>query len=261
MPTTILKNPGKSNGQKPVQQLDSERKKVLNAFQKAAGIRFKNLLLLNCSFMHRSVSNESGYRENNERLEFLGDAVLGAVTADLLYKELTGKPEGELAKIKSVVVSENILAGVARELQIDSLLLLGKGEELSGGRQKNAILADAMEALIGALYLDSGYKAAFAFLSLWMGPEIDRVLDNRHHQDYKSLLQEFTQRMYRNYPVYHLTERTGPDHNRLFRIEVRVNDKTFGPGMGKNKKSAEQEAARMAYEHLAGDKLEAENTG
>jgi ribonuclease-3 len=207
--------------------------------------------------MHRSVSNESGHRENNERLEFLGDAVLGAVTADLLYKELTDKPEGELAKIKSVVVSENILAGVARELQIDSLLLLGKGEDLSGGRQKSAILADAMEALIGALYLDSGYKAVFAFVSHWMEQEIDRVLDNLHHQDYKSLLQEFTQRMYRNYPVYHLTKRSGPDHNRLFWIEVRINEKTFGPGMGKNKKSAEQEAAKMAYEYLAKDELEA----
>jgi ribonuclease-3 len=202
--------------------------------------------------MHRSVSNESCYRENNERLEFLGDAVLGAVAADLLYKDLAGKPEGELAKIKSVVVSEDILSGVARELQIDNLLLLGRGEDLSGGRQKSAILADAMEALIGALYLDSGYKAAFVFVSRWMEPEIGRVLDNRHHRDYKSLLQEFTQRLYRNYPVYRMVKRSGPDHNRLFWIEVRVNDQTFGPGMGKNKKSAEQEAARTAYEHLSG---------
>jgi ribonuclease-3 len=254
MPTPILKNPGKNNGngQRSLQQPDSGRKKVLNAFQKVAEIRFRDLSLLNCSFMHRSVSNESGCKENNERLEFLGDAVLGAVTADLLYKELTGKPEGELAKIKSVVVSEDILSGVARELQIDSLLLLGRGEELSGGRQKNAILADAVEALIGALYLDSGYKVVFAFLSRWMEPEIRRVLDNRHHRDYKSLLQELTQRIYRNYPVYRLAKRSGPDHNRLFWIEVRVNDQTFGPGMGKNKKSAEQEAARMAYESLSG---------
>jgi ribonuclease-3 len=239
--------------------VDSERKKVLNSFQKAAGIRFKNLLLLNCSFMHRSVANESGYRGNNERLEFLGDAVLGAVIAELLYRKLADKPEGELAKIKSVVVSENILAGVARTLQIDSLLLLGKGEEFSGGRQKSAILADAMEALIGAVYLDSGYKAVFGFVSRWIGLEIDRVLDNRHHRDYKSLLQEFTQRMYRNYPVYCLIKRSGPDHNHLFWIEVRVNDQTFGPGMGKNKKSAEQEAAKIAYENLAKDTFEAGN--
>jgi ribonuclease-3 len=207
---------------------------------------------LNRAFIHRSVSNESGSKENNERLEFLGDAVLGAVTADILYKDLSGKPEGELAKIKSVVVSEETLSGVARELQIDGLLLLGKGEDLSGGRQKSAILADAIEALIGALYLDSGYKAAFAFVSRWMGPEIHRVLDKRHYQDYKSLLQEFTQRKYRNYPVYRLIKRSGPDHNRLFWMEVAINGLSFGPGMGKNKKSAEQEAARMAYERLAG---------
>jgi ribonuclease-3 len=246
MPTTILKKFGKINGQQP----DSGRKKVLAAFQKAAGIKFRNLTLLNCSFMHRSISNESSYGENNERLEFLGDAVLGMVAAEMLYKELAGKPEGELAKVKAVVVSEDILSGVAREIQIDSLLLLGRGEELSGGRQKNAILADAMEALIGALYLDSGYKPAFSFVSRWIEPEIRRVLDNKHYQDYKSLLQEFTQRVYHSCPSYSLIKQSGPDHGRLFWINVRVNDQTFGPGIGKNKKSAEQEAARLACEYL-----------
>ncbi|GHV81452.1 ribonuclease 3 [Spirochaetia bacterium] len=223
------------------------------AFQKAANVRFKNPKLLNLAFIHRSVSNESGRRGNNERLEFLGDAILGAVTAALLYEDLADRAEGDLAKIKSVVVSEDILSGVARELQIDGLLLLGRGEELSGGRGKGAILADALEALIGALYLDSGYKAVFDFVSRWMGPEIGRVLDNRHHQDYKSLLQELSQRLYRNYPVYHLIKRSGPDHARFFWMEVKVGDKTFGPGMGKNKKSAEQEAAKMAFEALTPD--------
>ncbi|GHT77504.1 ribonuclease 3 [Spirochaetia bacterium] len=225
------------------------------AFQKAANVRFKNLRLLNFAFMHRSVSNESGYRGNNERLEFLGDAILGAVTAALLYEELADRAEGELAKIKSVVVSEDILSGVARELQIDGLLLLGRGEDLSGGRGKSAILADALEALIGALYLDSGYKAVFGFVSRWMSPEIERVLDNRHHQDYKSLLQELSQRLYRNYPAYHLIKRSGPDHARFFWMEVKVGEKIFGPGMGKNKKSAEQEAAKIAYEALADEDM------
>lgn len=223
------------------------------AFQKTAKVHFKNLRLINYAFMHRSVSNESGYKGNNERLEFLGDAILGAVTATLLYRELGDKAEGELAKIKSVVVSEDILSGVARELQIDSLLLLGRGEELSGGRGKSAILADALEALIGALYLDSGYKTVFSFVSRWMGPEITRVLDNRHHQDYKSLLQELSQRLYRSYPDYRLIKRSGPDHARLFWMEVLVNGRAFGPGMGKNKKSAEQEAAKLAYAVLLGE--------
>jgi ribonuclease-3 len=231
--------------------LDSGRKRALAMFQKAANVHFKNPQLLNLAFTHRSLSNESGNKNNNERLEFLGDAILGAITATLLYRDLSDKAEGELAKIKSVVVSEDILAGVARELQIDTLLLLGKGEENSGGRQKNAILADALEALIGALYVDSGYKAVFLFVSRWMEPEINRVRDNRHHQDYKSLLQELSQRLFRTYPVYRLVKRTGPDHDHIFWTEVTINGQTFGPGTGKNKKSAEQEAARIAYEYYS----------
>jgi ribonuclease-3 len=203
---------------------------------------------LNLSFIHRSVSNESGQKNNNERLEFLGDAVLGAVTATLLYGTFEDKNEGGLAKIKSVVVSEDILSGAARELQIDNLLLLGKGEELSGGRTKKALLADALEALIGALYLDSGYKAAYAFVSRWMGPEISRVLDKNYHQDYKSLLQELSQRLFHSYPLYRLIKRSGPEHERFFWMEVTVNGTAFGPGMGRNKKTAEQEAAKQAYE-------------
>jgi ribonuclease-3 len=251
MPTNTF-NHSKNKNEPPLSglfSLDSGRRKALAVFQKTAGVRFKNIHLLNLALTHRSLSNESGNKNNNERLEFLGDAILGAVAAALLYGNLSDKAEGELAKIKSVVVSEDILAGVARELQIDALLLLGKGEENSGGRQKNAILADALEALIGALYLDSGYKAVSAFVSRWMEPEIGRVQDNRHHRDYKSLLQELSQHLFRSYPVYRLTKRTGPDHDHIFWIEVTINGQTFGSGTGKNKKSAEQEAAKMAYEH------------
>ena len=230
------------------------RKKVLAAFAKTAGIKFKNIGILNLAFMHRSVSNETNNKINNERLEFLGDAILGAVTADLLYRHLLDRPEGELAKIKSVVVSEDVLSGVARELQIDSLLVLGRGEELSGGRTKKAILADALEALIGAIYLDSGFKNAFSFVSRLISAEIDRVLDNRHYQDYKSLLQEFCQREYKKYPDYRLIKRSGPEHSRIFWMEVAVNDRTFGPATGKSKKSAEQEAARLAWEVIANNK-------
>ncbi|AEF86768.1 ribonuclease III [Treponema primitia ZAS-2] len=241
-------------------ELSSARKKELAAFLKAVGIRFKSFELLNLSFIHRSMTNESGYRCNNERLEFLGDSILGAATATLLYQGLADRSEGDLAKIKSVVVSEDILAGVARELQLDGLLILGHGEELSGGRTKNAILADALEALIGALYLDSGYKAAFNFIRHRMGPEITRVLDNRHYRDYKSLLQELTQGLYRNYPVYRVLKRSGPEHDRFFWIEVSVEGKTFGPGMGRNKKAAEQEAARIAYEEIGDTKTPADSS-
>jgi ribonuclease-3 len=200
--------------------------------------------------MHRSVSNESINKINNERLEFLGDAILGAVAADLLFQRLGDKPEGDLARIKSVVVSEDVLSGVARELQLDSLLILGKGEELSGGRTKKAILADALEALIGALYLDSGYRSAHAFVSRFVEAEIDRVLENRHSQDYKSLLQEFCQQCYKKYPVYSLVKCSGPEHARIFWVDVAVNGQAFGPAMGMSKKGAEQEAAKLAYEAL-----------
>jgi len=185
-----LEGPGSVLAPDPA-ELTPDRKRVLAAFSKSAGIRFKSLELLNLSFMHRSISNETNHKINNERLEFLGDAILGAVAADLLFKTLRQKNEGDLARIKSVVVSEDVLSGVARELQIDNLLVLGKGEELSGGRTKKAILADALEALIGALYVDSGYEKAHAFVSHFISAEIDRVLENRHYQDYKSLLQEF----------------------------------------------------------------------
>ncbi|QQO08144.1 ribonuclease III [Breznakiella homolactica] len=233
--------------------LSPGRKKELAAFQKTAAIRFKSPELLNLSFMHRSVSNETNLKINNERLEFLGDAILGAVTATLLYERLRDRAEGDLAKIKSVVVSEDVLSGVALQLQIDSCLILGKGEELSGGRTKKAILADAMEALIGAYYLDSGYKAVFSFVSRCIAPEIERVLNKKHHQDYKTLLQELSQRLFKAYPQYHLVKRTGPEHERLFWMEVTLNSRTYGPGTGKNKKSAEQEAAKIAYEELNGE--------
>ena len=234
-------------------ELTPARKKVLAAFLKTAGIKFRDFELLNLSLTHRSVSNESNHKINNERLEFLGDAVLGAVTANLLYRDLAERPEGDLARIKSVVVSEDVLSGVARELQLDTLLILGHGEELSGGRTKNAILADALEALIGAVYLDSGYKSAFAFVSGFMGAEIERVLENRHYKDYKSLLQELCQRLYKNYPDYRLVKRTGPEHSRIFWMEVAVNGKVYGPAAGKNKKNAEREAAKLVYEDLTGD--------
>jgi ribonuclease-3 len=242
--------PGYESGGWDFPALGPGRKQELRAFLRSAEIKFRNLELLNLSFTHRSVSNEAACRGNNERLEFLGDAVLGAVCATVLYERFGEKPEGELAKIKSVVVSEGVLAAIARDLQVDDMLILGKGEELSGGRRKNAILADALEALFGALYLDSGFGAAFSFVERCISPEIGRVVDEKYHQDYKSLLQELTQRRFRAYPRYRLVNRSGPEHERLFRMEVEVDGQVYGPGMGRSKKGAEQEAARLALEGL-----------
>jgi len=213
-------------------------------------LKFKNIDILNLSFVHRSVSNETpkrGDKANNERLEFLGDSILGAVCATLLYQSYKEKSEGDMAKIKAVVVSEDILSGIALSLHIDEMLLLGKGEELSGGRTKKTILADAMEAVIGALYLDSGYKAVFNFVSGCILPEINKVTGENYHKDYKSLLQEYCQQKLRCYPQYIMVKRIGPEHDRTFWMEVRIGDTVYGTGTGRNKKSAEQEAARETW--------------
>ena len=236
-------------------KLSSTRKNLLVLFQKNLGIRFKDISLLDLAFHHRSFNNESSkkdisHTQNNERLEFLGDAVLGMVTASLLYNDLNEQPEGELARIKSIVVSEATLSQIALKIVVDQCLVLGKGEELSGGRTKKAILADAMEAIIGAYYLDSGYREAEKFVLKFMVEEVEKVLKNKHQKDYKTLLQEWFQKKYKKCPRYELVETTGPDHDRVFLVQVRLDNQVFGPEKGKNKKEAEQAVAKLAYSTL-----------
>lgn len=228
--------------------LSGERKQVLLAFQKQTGFRFKNLGLLDLAFHHRSFSNENTkIRINNERLEFLGDAVLGMVVAARLYECMADRQEGDLAKAKSVVVSEETLSVIALNLKINEFIILGKGEEMSGGREKKAILADAVEAIIGALYLDSGFKSAEEFVLKIMEPQIQLVLHNRHHKDYKTLLQEYIQKQYKTIPKYVLLKKTGPDHDRTFWVTVDLRGTIYGPESGKNKKEAEQSVAHNAW--------------
>lgn len=228
--------------------INASRKKELLLFQNHAELRFRKLDFLNLAFCHRSFANESQDEiDNNEKLEFLGDSVLGLITSEYLFYLLPDKAEGDLARIKSFVVSENSLGIIAKKIKIDNYILIGKGEEYSGGRNKVAILADCLEAIIGAYYLDSGLKAARTFVLTHLVPEIMKVLENRHDKDYKTLLQEFVQKKYKTYPKYKLIKKTGPDHDRTFLVEVKVKEKTFGPGEGKNKKAAEQNAASIAY--------------
>ena len=226
----------------------SLRKKDLMAFCKRVDIKFQNLELLEQAFHHRSSVNEGKAAKNNERLEFLGDSVLGMVTAAYLYKNLEN-PEGDLAKIKSAVVSEKALAPVALNFGINKLLIMGHGEEKSGGRQKPAILADCMEAIIGAYYLDSGYKSAEKFVLSFIIPAINEVLEDGL-QDFKTLLQEKFQKISKKCPVYELIEKTGPDHDQTFVINVHLGDKIFGPAKGKNKREAEMLAAKMALDNF-----------
>ena len=226
------------------------RKQDLTDFCKRVNIRFKNIELLDQAFYHRSVTNEKKHVHNNERLEFLGDSVLGMVTASYLYRTLEN-PEGDLAKIKSIVVSEKALAPVALKFGIDKLLVLGHGEEITGGRKKPAILADCMEAIIGAYYLDSGYKNAEKYVLEFIIPAVNEVLENGI-KDYKTDLQELCQKKYKKCPVYELVERTGPDHDQTFKYIVLIGDQTFGPATGKTKKEAEQQVAKQALDNLIG---------
>ena len=224
--------------------LSKERKSQLIKFCKSVKISFNNLDLLNQAFCHRSITNEIKYFKNNERLEFLGDSVLGMVTASYLYNDYD-IVEGDLAKIKSVVVSEKILSEIALEINIQNLLILGKGEEKSGGRKKPAILADCMEAIIGAYYLDSGFKSVEKYVLSFMIPQIEKVFDSGI-KDYKTILQEKFQKISKMCPRYELISKTGPEHAQVFSVVVHLNDMTYGPCSGNSKKQAEQEVAKLA---------------
>ncbi|TVR33515.1 MAG: ribonuclease III [Spirochaetaceae bacterium] len=242
--------------------VSSERRKELQLFEKHAGIKFRSPELLNLAFSHRSYANENQYEVgNNEKLEFLGDSVLGLVVAEYLFETLTEKAEGDLAKIKSFVVSEDSLAAISRSLKVDNFILIGKGEEYSGGRSKKALLADALEAIIGAFFLDSGFRASKKFILKYLVPEINKVLQNRHRKDYKTLLQELVQKQFKTYPKYTMVKKTGPDHSKTFWMEVKVGETTYGPGKGRNKKSAEQSAAQLAYTALSGDQELTDSAG
>lgn len=225
--------------------LTDRRKNQLLQFCKSVDIKFKNIELLEQAFHHRSITNEKKVL-NNERLEFLGDSVLGMVTAAFLYNSLEN-PEGDLAKIKSAVVSEKSLAPIALRLGIDKLLEMGKGEEMTGGRTKPAILADCMEAVIGAYYLDSGYKCAEKYVLSFIVPEVEKVLTGGM-KDFKTQLQELFQKTSKECPVYELISKSGPDHEQIFTVCVHLGDKIYGPCHGKTKKAAEQAAAKLAIE-------------
>ena len=234
-------------------EIDKNRRKEIELFEKQAGLRFKRKDLLNLAFCHRSFSNESQRNiDNNEKLEFLGDSVLGMIITDYLFVSFPDKAEGELAKVKSLVVSEESLADIAKNIRIDNYILIGKGEEYSGGRNKKTLLADCFEAVLGAYYIDSGIKKATDFIYQYFIPLIQDVVEDKHdNKDYKTLLQELIQKKYKSYPKYDLVKIKGPEHKKEFWINVEINKKKYGPGKGPNKKKAEQEAARIAYEALA----------
>lgn len=198
---------------------------------------------------HRSWSAEHPGEGPNERLEFLGDAVLGLIVTDYLYRAHPDFPEGELAKARAAVVNSVSLAEIASDLGLGEVLLLGKGESSSGGRKKPSILADAMEAVIGAIYLDAGYEVANRVVLELCGPRLGAAAGRPGEEDYKTRLQELSAQMFDELPVYEVTD-SGPDHAKTFKAVVFVGGHPRGRGEGRSKKQAEQMAARHAWSSL-----------
>ncbi len=217
----------------------------MKALQKRINYSFKNTNYLMEALTHSSFANErhNGCK-SNERMEFLGDAVLSIVSAEYLYEKYPDMPEGELSKLRSSLVCTESLSGFAREIELGSVLFLGKGEMHSGGMDRDSILENAFEALIAAVYLDGGMECARTFILSFL----EKTLENHkiNFKDYKSMLQEVIQKNPDEVLNYVLIGESGPDHNKLFEVEVHLNSNVIGTGRGRSKKSAEQEAAKEA---------------
>lgn len=228
-------------------------KRQLEQLEQKIGYSFKNKDLLKHALMHSSYANEKHYdrTRNNERLEFLGDAVLELSTSEHLYQLYPKKPEGELTKLRASLVCESTLAFCSREIELGEYLLLGKGEELTGGRERPSIVSDAMEALIGAIYLDSGFASAKEFVVRFILNDIE------HKQlffDSKTILQEMIQGQYADTLSYELLKEEGPDHNKSYEVRAMLGKTVLGNGVGRTKKAAEQEAAYQGILYLKAKK-------
>ncbi len=224
---------------------------TLDDLEKTIGVTFKTRELLERAFIHRSYLNEArNLKISNERLEFLGDAVLSFLTSHFLYEAYPDFPEGTLTNIRSGLVKTNSLATVAKQLNLGDLLRLSHGEEASGGRNNPSLLADAFEALLGAMYLDCGIETVKTFLITYLFPKAKDIVEKKTYIDYKSLLQEIIQQESRISPTYQVVKSEGPDHAKTFWIDATASGRILGSGMGRSKQEAEQAAAASALEKL-----------
>ncbi|UCF66004.1 MAG: ribonuclease III [bacterium] len=226
--------------------------RIIGILTKKYNISFNNPALLITAFKHRSYLNVTNEERiaSNERLEFLGDAVLDLVVTDYLYRKFPKRTEGQLSKIKSILVSKPVLAETAAELSFGNLILINKGEEKTGGRQRQSILSDTFEALIGAIYLDKGLETASAFINTYLLSRFKSIMQRELYTNYKSILLEHAQSHFGTLPDYRVMEEMGPDHEKEFIIGVYLDGKEIGRGQGKSKKTAEQDAAKMAIQKL-----------
>ncbi|MCK4502327.1 MAG: ribonuclease III [Desulfuromonadales bacterium] len=218
--------------------------------ERTIGYKFNDRMLLQQALTHKSYSNEQPqFISHNERLEFLGDAVLELAVSDLVYNHYPDIPEGGLTRIRAEVVSEKGLAEIARQLEIGAGMLLGRGERKSGGNEKSSLLADTLEALLGAIFCDQGFLVVSRVIGNIFSDAIEKSAQIRYGSDYKTCLQERLQAKYGELPEYLLAQVSGPDHQRIFSMEVYYANKLIGKGSGSSKKSAEQKAAAAALDH------------
>ena len=223
---------------------------MLKDLEAVIGYKFRNISLLQNALTHSSYANERWHNSllSNERLEFLGDSILGMLVAEYLFRTFPDRPEGELTRMRADMVCEKTLAAVANSIHLGDHLLLGHGEEQGGGRSRNSILADAMESVIAACFLDGGMEAALRFIKRFILVEVP--VTKLHNADYKTQLQELVQQKRNQVLSYTLAGETGPDHDKQFEVEVSLNGNVVGRGKGSSKKRAEQDAARAAIENL-----------
>ncbi len=230
----------------------------LEDLQKLLGIQFSDRKLLERALTHTSFVHEKkvAVSDSNERLEFLGDAVLNLCVAELLIHYFPEEPEGVLSKRRALLVNQKRLSALASAVDLGAFLRLGKGAEKTGGRKKDSILADAYEALIGAFYLDQGWASIEAYLKKIFSPLLTELTQLETTEDFKTQLQEFLQKRFQKSPRYSVIQETGPDHQKMFEVQIEFYGKTLGQGRGRSKREAEQAAARVAYTELSVENLE-----
>lgn len=235
-----------------MRKITEERRAQMKPLEDMIDYHFKRMYLLNRALTHSSYANQHSlsYVEHNERLEFLGDSVLSLVISEYIFKKYRNKPEGKLSKIRANIVCEDSLHRKAKKLDLGRYMLFGKGEEMTGGRERTSILADALEALIAAIYIDGGLEMAGKFVLGEFSDTIDRMVRRKYNSDYKSKLQEYIQKEQSLSVQYRVTGEEGPDHDKTFYVDVTVGDKYAGKGCGRSKKEAEQAAAKSALESL-----------
>jgi len=232
--------------------MEKARVKKLKKLQNRISYKFKNLNLLNQALTHRSFANENQSKsfKDNERLELLGDSVLDVIITRLLMDRLPEYTEGDLSKARAAIVNEKSLSSIARNLELGDYILLSKGEEVTNGRDKDSILAASFEALVASIYLDRGFNKVFKVIARHFSPILDTEKKEDFYKDFKSQLQEYSQSFFKTTPRYVLTGESGPDHDKTFQINILINGKVFGKGLGKSKKEAEQKAAKGALDVL-----------